>query len=209
MPHQVDHALIPELLQGVPLLGVGKDGVGRDPAQEGTMHVGRNGVLRVEHPGSQIVTVALLGQQLQRHVVAVYLVPAHGDRDVLVKGPAPQPHHPLPLEARLAQPLGLPLLEHQHRQVIGRGGITGLQHATHLIPVDSHRHVAPLLGDHRQRPLVGHDAGDDLVAIGLVDGAHYVQIDATPIPLAKTRPVIAIDIEGIGPTGPAEQQQYP
>ena len=207
MSHQVDHALIPELLQAEPLLGIGKDGIGRDPAQEDALHVGRNGIRRVEHPGGQVVAIALLGQQLQRHVVAVDLVPAHGDRYVLVKGPAPQPHHPLPAQTVLPLPLGPPLLEHQHRQIIGRGGMAGLQHATHLIPIDPHRHVAPFLGNHRQGPLVGHDARDDLVAVGLIDGPHYVQIDAPAIRLAEARPVVAIDIEGIGPTRPANQQR--
>ncbi len=63
------------------------------------------------------------------------------------------------------------------------------------IPIDPHRHVAPFWAI-TARDRLGHDARDDLVAVGLIDGPHYVQIDAPAIRLAEARPVVAIDIEG-------------
>ncbi|MNR05458.1 hypothetical protein D3C85_1214910 [compost metagenome] len=138
--------------------------------------------------------------------MAVYLVPAHRQRNELVEGPAPQPEHLLLLQAVLAGPVWQPVLLHHHAHVVRRVGVIGLMGALHLSPIDPHRHVPRLLRHHRQRPLVRHQVRAHHIALGLIDGAHYVQIDTFAILLAEAGPVIAIDIQGIGPHGPDEQQ---
>ncbi|MNH15344.1 hypothetical protein D3C79_749560 [compost metagenome] len=188
------------------LLRIGEDGVGRDPAQEHLCQFGREGVLGVEGAVGQVVAVSPLDQQLQRHLMAVYLVPAHRHRDVLVEGPASQPEHVLLFQAVLAGPVRQPAILHHHAHIVGRVWVIRLMHSRHLPLITSHRHVAPLLGHHRQRPLVGHQMRVNGIALRLIDGAHYVQIDAMTIGLAETGPVIAIDMYQVGPKGPGEQQ---
>ena len=188
------------------LLVIGEDGVGRDPAQEDLSQLGREGALGVEGAIGQVVTVTPLEQQLQCRGVVVYLVPAHGHRDVLVEGPAPQPEHLLLLQAGLPGPLRQPALLHHHSYVVGRVGVIRLMNACHLPPIDPHRHVAPLLRHHRQRPLVGHQVRLYHIPFGFIDGANKVQIDPFAIPLAEAGPVITINVQGVGPNRQDEQQ---
>ena len=188
------------------LRGIGEDGVGRDPAQEYLYQLGGKGAFGVEGAVGQVVAVTPLDQQLQRHLVAVYLEPAHRLRDELVKGPPPQPEHLLLLEAVLPCPVRQPALLHHHAHVVRRVGVVGLMDPGHFSPIDPHRHVPLLLRHHRQCPFVRHHVKLHLVPQGFIDGSNHIQIDPLAVPVTEAGPVVAIDVYGVCPHERGDQQ---